>query len=109
MCYTLFRNLNKTQKKFDFTVEFFLKSKFRKLEFFKERWMDMKFNHSKLLGRMKECGFTQEKLAQEIGINKGTLSVKLNSQFYFTSKEMSAICDVLNIPVTEIGEYFFAV
>lgn len=69
----------------------------------------MKFNHSKLLGRIKECGFTQEQLAEAIGVSKTTLSSKLNNQFYFTSKEMYAICEVLNIPKDEIGEYFFAV
>lgn len=68
----------------------------------------MKFNHSKLLGRIKECGFTQERLAEAIGITKTTLSAKLNNQFYFTAKEIYAICEVLNIPVSEIGEYFFA-
>lgn len=69
----------------------------------------MKFNHSKLLGRIRECGFTQERLAEAIGMSKTTLSAKLNGQFYFTAKEMYAICDVLGIPISEIGEYFFAV
>lgn len=67
----------------------------------------MKFNHSKLLGRIRECGFTQERLAKAIHISKATLSAKLNNQFYFTAKEMYDICDVLNIPICEIGEYFF--
>ena len=69
----------------------------------------MKFNHSKLLGRMRECGFTQEQLAESIGVSKTTLSTKLNGQFYFTAKEMYAIGQVLNIPTSEFGEYFFAV
>lgn len=69
----------------------------------------MKFNHSKLLGRIRECGFTQEQLAEAIGISKNTLSAKLNNQFYFTAKEIYAICEILNIPVSEISEYFFAV
>lgn len=68
----------------------------------------MKFDHSKLLGRIKECGFTQEKLADAIGISKTTLSAKINNQFSFTTKEMIAICKVLNIPLHEINEYFFA-
>lgn len=69
----------------------------------------MKFNYAKLLGRIRECGFTQEQLAKAIGISKGTLSAKLNNQFYFYSKEMYDICTVLNIPIIEIGEYFFAI
>lgn len=67
----------------------------------------MKFNHSKLLGKIKEFGMTQADLASSIGINKGTLSAKLNSQYCFTSDEMVAICEVLNVPIKEIPQYFF--
>lgn len=68
----------------------------------------MKFNYSKLLGRMRECGFTQEQLAIAIGINKGTLSVKLNNRFSFSQEEIIAICKLLNIPISEISDYFYA-
>ena len=69
----------------------------------------MKFNYSKLLGRIRECGFTQADLADAIGISKVTLSAKLNNQYYFTQGEIIAICKVLNIPHKEIPLYFFAV
>ena len=69
----------------------------------------MKFNYSKLLGRMKECGFTQEQLAKAIDISRYTLNVKLNNKFSFTQAEILAICKVLNIPISEIGEFFYAV
>lgn len=69
----------------------------------------MKFNYSKLLGRMRECGFTQEQLAKAIGINKATLSTKLNNRFSFTQEEIIAICKLLNIPICEIGDYFYAI
>lgn len=68
----------------------------------------MIYNYSKLLGRIKECGLTQEQLANEIGINKATLSAKLNNKFSFNSDEMDAICRVLDISPEEIGSYFFA-
>lgn len=68
----------------------------------------MKFNYSKLSGRIRECGYTQVTLASAIGINKGTLSAKLNNQSYFTQAEMCAICKVLNIPYEDIPTYFFA-
>lgn len=68
----------------------------------------MKFNYSKLLGRMKELGISQERLAAEIGVNEGTLNSKLNNKFNFKSNEMDAICRVLDIPNEEIGAYFFA-
>lgn len=69
----------------------------------------MKFNYSKLLGRMREYGFTQEQLAKAIGINKGTLSVKLNNKFSFSQEEILAICKILNIPASEISDYFYAI
>lgn len=69
----------------------------------------MKFNYSKLLGRIRECGFTQATLAEAIGINKGTLCAKLNNQSFFTQPEMIAICRVLSIPHKAIPSYFFAV
>lgn len=67
----------------------------------------MKNNYSKLLGRIKECGFTQEQLAKAIGKNKGTLSAKLNGLSSFTTKEIDDICRVLDISNAQIGDYFF--
>ena len=69
----------------------------------------MKFNYSKLLGRIRECGFTQASLADAIGISKVTMNAKLNNQYFFTQGEMVAICKVLSIPFKEIPLYFFAV
>ena len=69
----------------------------------------MKFKYWKLLGRIKECGFTQAQLAKAIGISEYTLSTKLNNKFSFKQEEIIAICKVLNIPVSEIGDYFYAI
>ena len=69
----------------------------------------MKYNYSKLLGRIKECGFTQETLASAIGMNKSTLSSKLNGRYPFTAKDIDNICKVLDISNDKIGVYFFAV
>lgn len=68
----------------------------------------MKFNYSKLLGRIRENGFTQATLADAIGISKFTLNAKLNNQYFFTQSEIIAICKVLSIPHKEIPIYFFA-
>ena len=66
-----------------------------------------KFNYAKLLGKIKECGLTQEQLAKAIKINKSTLSAKLNGQYSFSTKEIDSICRELNISNDEIGAYFF--
>lgn len=66
------------------------------------------FNYSKLLGRMREFGYTQEKLAKTIGLNESTLNAKLNNKGYFKQDEIDKICEVLDISVSEIGSYFYS-
>ena len=68
----------------------------------------MEFDYSKLLGRIKEKGFTQETLAKHIGITPGVMSVKLNNQSTFKQKEMILIGEALGFSIYEIGVYFFA-
>lgn len=67
----------------------------------------LNLNYSKLLGRIRECGFTQKTLAEAIGISSSTLSVKVNNNGAFTTTEMADICRLLDISKHEIGEYFF--
>ena len=67
----------------------------------------MQFDFSKLLGRIKEFGYTQEGLAEEIGISKVTMSLKLNNKAFFTTLEIEKIRKVLRIACEEIGVYFF--
>ena len=67
----------------------------------------MKFNHSKLLGRIKECGHTQQSLAKAIKMNSGTLSIKLKNGSFFNSEEITKIAKVLDISPCDFGEYFF--
>ena len=67
----------------------------------------MGFDYSKLLGRIKEKGFTQETLAKHIGITPGSMSEKLNNKSFFKQMEIFMICQALDIPFDRIGEYFF--
>lgn len=67
----------------------------------------MEFDYSKLLGRIKECGYTQETLASKIGITVSSMSLKLNNKANFKQKEIRLICKALKIPACEIGVYFF--
>ena len=67
----------------------------------------MAFDHSKLLGRIRECGYTQKSLAEALKMNVGTLSQKLKNRSHFTTDEMLTICELLNIPSKDIGAYFF--
>ena len=69
--------------------------------------LEAKYDYSKLLGRIKEFGFTQERLASEIGMSVSTLSFKLNNKAVFTQKEIRKICVLLEIESGEVGAYFF--
>ena len=68
----------------------------------------MVYDYSKLLGKIKECGYTQESLAQVIKISESTLNLKLNNKASFKQSEIKIICKVLDISEDEIGVYFFA-
>lgn len=68
----------------------------------------MQRNYAKLLGKMKECGYTQERLALEIDRDKSTLNAKFKGKSDFTAKEINLICIALGIDNSEIGLYFFA-
>ena len=67
----------------------------------------MVFDYSKLLGRIRECGFTQESLAKRIGIAKSSMCLKLNNKANFTHPEVFLICEALKIEIGDIGVYFF--
>lgn len=68
----------------------------------------MEFDYSKLLGRIKEYGHTQDTLAKAIGITESTMSLKLNNKAPFKQVEIRMIAKVLEITDSDIGAYFFA-
>lgn len=67
----------------------------------------MQFDYSKLLGKIRECGFTQQTLAQHIGIAKSSMCLKLNNKANFSQPEIFLICEALQIEISKIGVYFF--
>ena len=68
---------------------------------------NVEINHDKLKGRIKEILGSQSKLAEKIELDETTISNKINSNTYFTQKEILKICKVLNILHDDIPEYFF--
>ena len=69
--------------------------------------MKVVFDHSKLLGKMKEMSITQGELASMVGIAENTMSAKINGESYFRTDEIKRICIVLNIKDSDVGAYFF--
>lgn len=70
---------------------------------------DKIYNYSELLGRIRAKNLTQKELAHIIKLNPSTLNQKLNNKSEFSQSEIKNICDVVDIPYSDIATYFFAI
>ena len=61
----------------------------------------------KLREQIKLVFGTQKAFAEAMGMNVATLNAKLNSKTEWTSLEIEKVCDLLNIPIDDVKEYFF--
>lgn len=70
----------------------------------------VEFDFSKLRGRIKEKLKYESVFADKIGISQASLSSKFNNKTDFTTSEIISATDkdVLDIPINEIGVYFFS-
>lgn len=68
----------------------------------------IKYDYSKLLGRIRELHLTQAKVAAYANMSGTAFRSKLNSDTYFTVPQMEAIMEILHLPFSEIEAYFFA-
>lgn len=64
-------------------------------------------NYNRLRGRIRELGVTQKELADATNMTESHFSQKMNNKYEFTSDEIRIMVNVLAIPQTEIGSYFF--
>lgn len=67
----------------------------------------MKFDYSKLRGKIREVFSTQEQYANSMDLSETSITNKLNNNSYFTQAEIIKSIDLLKIDVNEIGAYFF--
>lgn len=65
--------------------------------------------YAKLRGRIKEKYGTQANFADAMGMDRSTLSLKLNGKSDWTSPEIEKACVLLEIPFAEAHTYFFTV
>lgn len=65
-------------------------------------------SYAKLRGRIREVFGTQEAFACAIGMNKVSLSQRLNGKLEWKTSEIFKACEVLGIPLSENSDYFFA-
>lgn len=67
----------------------------------------MKFNNSKLRGKIRELFGTEQNFSDAVGISKSALSAKLNNNSEINRDEMLKMIDLLNIKKDDIFEIFF--
>lgn len=63
--------------------------------------------YAKLRGKIVEKFRTQFAFAKAIDINVATINGKLNGKSQWTADEITKACALLDIPMTEVHEYFF--
>ena len=75
----------------------------------KERGKEMKFNYSKLRGRIVEKFGSIKAFADAYGLSTVTMSNKLNGKVAISQDDIMkmASCEMLDIPPSELHEYFF--
>ena len=67
----------------------------------------MKNSFRKLRGRIVEYYGYQNLFAKELGVSRGTLSLRLDGKQPFTVPEMEKAMRLLEIPLKELPLYFF--
>lgn len=68
----------------------------------------MSYSYDKLRGRIIEMYGTQGKFANALKISENSLSLKMNGKTSFSQADIIKWSKLLNIEVSEYGEYFFA-
>lgn len=67
----------------------------------------MPTNTKLLKAKIVELGFTQEQIAEKIGISYQSLCNKINNKYDFKASEIQALCDLLSIK--DKDKYFFCI
>ena len=67
----------------------------------------MKFNNSKLRGKIRENFGSEYAFGEALGMALSTLSGKLNKKSEFTRSEILSIVKLLNLKKEEIYDVFF--
>lgn len=67
---------------------------------------DLRFNYSKLKGKIIEKYGTHRDFAKELNMSHVSLSYKLTGKRQFTSSEIYKCAELLQIPLNEIADYF---
>ncbi len=72
-----------------------------------ERTVNAYMSYAKLRGKIREKFATQEDFAEAMGMDRSTLSLKLNSKSEWSRIEIEKACYLLGIQIEEVYAYFF--
>lgn len=61
----------------------------------------------KLRVRFAELDMSQAEAARRAGIPPSTLTARMTGRLPFTARDIAGLCKVLDIPVDQIGSFFF--
>lgn len=67
----------------------------------------MQYNYNALRGKIREVFGTQEAFAAAIKMSNTTLTAKLQGRTDWKRADMERALKALDIPVTDVGLYFF--
>lgn len=67
----------------------------------------MKYDYSKLKGRIKEKYGTQGEFAKALDLAQTTVSLKVNGKTEWTQNEIEKSIEALGLSKDDIGDYFF--
>lgn len=68
----------------------------------------MNYEYRKLRGKIIEVFGTMSAFSKALDLSENSLSKKMNGKTQFNQKDMSKWCNLLNIPLSAAGEYFFS-
>ena len=61
------------------------------------------YDYSKLLGRMREKGYTQIEVCKRMRMSETTLNLTLGNKRPFRQTEISKLCSILEIPMEDVA------
>lgn len=67
----------------------------------------MEYDYSKLKGKITEVFGTRKQFASAMHMGEATLSLKLSNKSEWSQDDMEQAMDLLGIPRTSVGTYFF--
>lgn len=66
------------------------------------------YEYRKLSGRIVEKFGTRKKFAEALGISENSMSLKMTGRTGFSREDMLRWGELLDIDVSDFGDYFFA-